>query len=160
MQQCKEKMETYLQQNQVPFQEQQHPRTFSARTIAESEHISSKKTAKTVILQVNDQMMCFVLPAAYYVDMGKVRAITGTGNVRLAHEDEFELAFPDCEVGTMPPFGNLYGIPVYVDTSLAAEDSITFPVGTYTDTMSIKYADFERLVHPRVAIFAQAQADF
>ncbi|GCE06519.1 aminoacyl-tRNA deacylase [Dictyobacter aurantiacus] len=158
--QCKEKMETYLHQNQVPFQEQHHPRTFSALTIAESEHISSKKTAKTVILQVNDRMMCFVLPAAYYVDMNKVQAIMGTKNVRLAHEDEFELAFPDCEVGTMPPFGNLYGIPVYVDSSLAAEDSITFPVGTYTDTMSIKYSDFERLVHPCIAMFAHAQVDF
>lgn len=157
--QCKEKMETYLHENQVPFQEQQHPRTFSALTIAESEHISSKKAAKTVILQVNEQMMCFVLPAAYYVDLEKVRAIMGTEDVRLAHEDEFELAFPDCEVGTMPPFGNLYGIPVYVDTSLAAEDSVTFPVGTYTDTMTIKYADFDRLVHPHISMFARAQVD-
>ncbi|GHO84441.1 aminoacyl-tRNA deacylase [Dictyobacter formicarum] len=157
--QCKEKMETYLHENQVPFQEQRHARTFSALTIAECEHISSKKTAKTVIIQIDGKMMCFVLPAAYYVDLDKVRAIMGTKDVRLAHEDEFELSFPDCELGTMPPFGNLYGIPVYVDTSLTAEDSMTFPVGTYTDTMSIQYADFDRLVHPHVAIFARSHVD-
>ncbi|GER90694.1 deacylase [Dictyobacter vulcani] len=154
--QCKEKMETYLREHQVPFQEQQHARSFSATTIAESEHISSKKFAKTVILMVDGQLMCFVVPATYSVDLETVRAITGAQDVRLAHEAEFKQAFPDCEVGTMPPFGNLYGIPVYVDKSLSAEDSITFPVGTYTDTMSMNYADFEQLVHPHIAIFARA----
>ncbi|GCE20538.1 aminoacyl-tRNA deacylase [Dictyobacter kobayashii] len=157
--QCKEKMETYLHEHQVPFKEQHHTRTFSALTIAESEHIPGKKMAKTVVMQIDGQMMCFVLPAAYYVDLDKVRAIMGAKEVSLAHEDEFELTFPDCEVGTMPPFGNLYGISVYVDKSLAAEDMITFAVGTYTDTMSIKYTDFEQLVHPHVAVFARSQVD-
>ncbi|GCE30144.1 deacylase [Dictyobacter alpinus] len=155
--QCKEKMETYLREHQVPFEEQQHPRTFSAVTIAESEHISSKKVAKTVIMKLDGQLVCFVVPATYSVDLDTVQAITGAKAVRLAHEEEFEQAFPDCEVGTMPPFGNLYNIPVYVDKSLAVEESITFPVGTYTDTMSVKYADFEQLVHPHVTMFARAQ---
>ncbi|BCL78575.1 deacylase [Ktedonobacteria bacterium brp13] len=154
---CKEKMETYLREQQVPFEEQHHPRTFSALTIAESEHISNKRVAKSVIIQVDGQLMCFVVPAPYAVNLDTVRAITNAKEVRLAHEEEFEQAFPDCEVGTMPPFGNLYGLPVYVDKSLAAEESITFPVGTYTDTMSIKYADFEQLAHPHIAMFARSQ---
>jgi Ala-tRNA(Pro) deacylase len=152
--QCKERLELYLQDNQVPYQEQQHTRAFSARRIAESEHVSGKRVAKVVIVMVNDQMVSFVLPASFQIDFGKLQAILRTKEIRLASEAEFETAFPDCEVGSMPPFGNLYGLPVYVDHSLTTEESIIFPVGTYTDTMSLKYADFERLVHPQTAMFA------
>jgi Ala-tRNA(Pro) deacylase len=155
--QCKEKMETYLHEHQVAFQEQQHQPEFSALRIAESEHVSSKHVAKTVIMLVDGQMMCFVLPATYQVDLEKVRAILGAKEVRLAQETEFALQFPDCAIGSMPPFGNLYGMPVYVDNSLAAEETIIFPVGTYTDTMSLKFSDFNNLVHPHIMMFAKAQ---
>lgn len=158
--QCKERLEAYLTEHQVDFQEQRHERAFSAQRIAESEHVSSKKVAKVVVLFVDAQPGCFVLPAAYHVDLEKVRAILGAKDVSLAREDELVQVFPDCEPGSMPPFGNLYGIPVYVDNSLAAEDVIVFAIGTYTDTMSLKYADFERLVQPRVLPFASAQPAF
>jgi Ala-tRNA(Pro) deacylase len=154
---CKERLETYLREQQVPFQEQQHTQAFGAQRVAECEHVSSKKVAKTVIVMVDNQMKCFVLPAAYHVDFEKIRAILGTKEARLAHENEFAQTFPDCEVGSIPPFGNLYGLPVYVDKSLTTEETIIFPAGTYTDTMSLKYADFERLVHPQVTMFAKAQ---
>lgn len=157
MMQCKEKVEAYLREHHIPFQEQQHTPAFSMLRIAESEHVSSKKVAKTVIVQVDGQLMSFVLPATYQVDLDKVRAILGAKEVRLAHEAEFAPTFADCEVGAMPPLGNLYGIPVYVDKNLATEESIIFPIGTYVDTMSLKYTDFEQLVHPHTAMFAKVQ---
>src|SRR5690348_602278 len=119
--QCKERMETYVSEHQVAYQEQQHTPEFSALRIAESEHVSSKHVAKTVIIQVDGRMMCFVLAANNQVDLEKVRAILGAKEVRLANEAEFALQFPDCAIGAMPPFGNLYGMPVYVDNSLATE---------------------------------------
>lgn len=153
--QCKERLEAYLREHQVPFQLQQHARTFSAQKIAESEHIPGKMVAKTVIIFADNKMISLVLPASYRADLNKVLAVLGTKDIRLAYEAEFAATFPDCEVGAMPPFGNLYGIPVYVDKSLAEQQTMVFPVGTYTDTMSLKYADFERLAHPKVMTFAQ-----
>jgi Ala-tRNA(Pro) deacylase len=73
--------------------------------------------------------------------------------VRLAHEAEFDPLFPDCEVGAMPPFGNLYGLPVYVDSDLAKEPTIVFQAGTHRQTMSLRFPDLVRLVKPRVAEF-------
>ncbi|HEY4388293.1 MAG TPA: YbaK/EbsC family protein [Ktedonobacteraceae bacterium] len=155
--QCKERLEAYLRENQVSFQEQQHARAFSAQRIAESEHVSSRKVAKAVIAVVDGKMISLVLPASYHVDLERVRAALGATSIRLAHEAEFASAFPDCEVGTMPPFGNLYNIPVYVEKSLTSEETIIFPAGTYTDTISLSYADFERLAHPQVMGFARPQ---
>ena len=153
--QCRERLEVYLREHQVPFQLQHHAQAFSAQKIAESEHIPGKMVTKTVIVLADNNMIALVLPATYRADLNKIQATLGAREIRLAHEEEFAATFPDCEVGTMPPFGNLYGIPVYVEKRLADEETMVFPVGTYTDTMSLKYADFERLVHPKVMTFAQ-----
>ncbi len=154
--QCKERLEAYLREHQVPFQLQHHAQTFSAQKIAESEHIPNKIVAKTVIVWADDHMIALVLSAADRADLTQVQNALRAKEVYQAHEREFADTFPDCEVGTMPPFGNLYGISVYVEKHLAEQETMVFPVGTYTDTMSLKYADFERLVQPKVIAFAQA----
>jgi Ala-tRNA(Pro) deacylase len=153
--QCKERLEVYLREHQVPFQLQHHAQAFTAQKIAESEHIPGKMVAKTVIVLADNNMVALVLPASYRADLNKIQAALGAREIRLALETEFVTAFPDCEVGTMPPFGNLYGIPVYVEKRLTGEETMVFPIGTYTDTMSLRYADFERLVHPKVMTFAR-----
>ena len=155
---CKERLEAYLREQQVPFQVQEHAQSFSAQKIAESEHIPGKMVAKTVIVVADNRKIMFVLPASYRVDFDKIQALLGAKEVRLAHEAEFVSTFPDCAVGTMPPFGNLYGLPVYVEKRLTEDESIVFPVGTYTETMSLRYADFERLVQPQVTVFAYTHA--
>lgn len=96
-----------------------------------------------------------VLSAPQQVDLEKTTAALGVKEVRLADEAEFEDTFPDCEVGAMPPFGNLYGVPVYVEEALAEDERIVFRAGTHTDTMSVRYADFERLAEPVVTGLAQ-----
>ncbi len=145
---CQERIEGYLHEHQIPYQVQRHPRAFTAQEIAESEHISGKMVAKSVMLVTDGKKVMMALPASYQVDIARARAALGSEDARLARESEFAADFPDCQVGAMPPFGNLYNLPVYVDASLAEDDTIVFPVGTYTDTMSVRYADFERLVHP------------
>jgi Ala-tRNA(Pro) deacylase len=97
----------------------------------------------------------FVLPAPAKVDLEKAAAVLSAKEARLAHEDEFADRFLGCEVGAMPPFGNIYGVPLYVDKSLAKDETIVFEAGTHTDTMSMKYADFERLANPTMAEFAR-----
>jgi Ala-tRNA(Pro) deacylase len=152
--QCKDKLEAYLRDNQVPFAVQHHPKAFTAQEVAASEHIPGKLVAKVVMAVGDSQMVMLALPAPYRVDLAKVGEVLGANEVRLAHEEEFATTFPDCEVGAMPPFGNLYNLPVYVDKTLAEDEVIVFQAGTHTDTMSLKYADFERLVNPTVAEFA------
>ena len=153
---CKDRLEAYLREKQVPFDVRHHPRAITAQEVAASEHVPGKMLAKTVMVLVDGKMVMLALPAPYQVDMDKAGKVLGV-EVRLAHEEEFENTFPDCEVGAMPPFGNLYEVPVYVEAALAEDETIVFRAGTHTDTISLSYADFERLVEPTIAGFAASR---
>ena len=72
--QCKERLEVYLREHQVPFQLQHHAQAFSAQKIAESEHIPGKMVAKTVIVLADNNMVALVLPASYRADLNKIQA--------------------------------------------------------------------------------------
>lgn len=153
---CKERLEAYLRENGVPYQSQHHPRAITAQEVAATEHVPGKMFAKTVMVVPADEekAVMLVLPAPHHVNPEKAAAALGASEVRLAGEEDFESAFPDCEVGAMPPFGNLYDVPVYADRTLAEDETIVFRAGTHTDTMSVAYEDFERLVEPTLAEFA------
>lgn len=145
---CKEKLEAHLRENAVPFEVHHHPPAYTAQRVAEAEHVSGSTVVKVVMAFADGKMVMFALPAPRHVSLGKAAEATGAREVRLAHEDEFAAVFPDCEVGAMPPFGNLYGIRVYVDDELARDETIVFNAGTHQDTIHMKYADFQRLVQP------------
>lgn len=147
----KEDLETYLKAQGVDFEEQRHRVAYTAQEVAASEHISGKFVAKVVMVIADGETVMAVLPASFRLDLEAAAAAMGAKEARLAREMEFAAAFPGCEVGAMPPFGNLFGIPVLVDTSLAEDDRIIFQAGTHTDTMSLRYSDFERLVRPKLA---------
>jgi Ala-tRNA(Pro) deacylase len=100
------------------------------------------------------QLVLLVLPASLQVELARLNVALGAKATRFAHEAEFVDAFPDCEVGAMPPFGNLYDLPVYVDKSLTDDEAIVFPAGTHTETMSVRYADYAQLVKPTIVEFA------
>ena len=151
---CRDRLENYLRENQVPFEEQHHPRVVSAQEVAASEHVPGRMLAKTVMVLADGEMVMLALPAPYQVDLEKAAVALGVDEARLAEEPEFEDSFPDCEVGAMPPFGNLYSVPVYVEKTLAEDETMVFRSGTHTETMSVSYSDFERLVEPTVAQFA------
>jgi Ala-tRNA(Pro) deacylase len=151
---CRERLEAYLRAQRVPFQVQHHPPTYTAQETAASEHLPGRMLAKVVMAIADGRLVLLAVPAPARADLAQVGALLGARDVRLAQEDEFAAAFPDCEVGAMPPFGNLYDLSVYVDQALAANETIVFAAGTHTDTMSVRYADFARLVQPTVAAFA------
>jgi Ala-tRNA(Pro) deacylase len=151
---CKDRLESYLREDQVPFETHHHPTAFTAQEVAASEHTPGKMVVKVVMVLADGELAMLAMPAPYQADLERVAEVLGASEVRLAHEEEFAPAFPDCEVGAMPPFGNLYGLPVYVDEALAEDETIVIQAGTHSDTIRLKYADFERLVRPTVARFA------
>ena len=148
------KLKEYLDKHGVPYITITHSQAFTAQQVASSAHIPGMNMMKTVMVVINGQMAMAVLPASYYVDFNLLKEITGEGNVRLASEMEFKDMFPDCEVGAMPPFGNLYNLDVYVARVLTDDDEIAFNAGTHTEVIQMTYRDFDKMVHPRVMKFA------
>ncbi len=149
----RDRLESHLRDNDVAFEVQEHPQAYTAQKIAASEHVSGRMFAKVVMATANGDLIMLVLPAPSPVDLAKVSDLVGKA-ARLASESEFASSFPDCEAGAMPPFGNLYGVPIYVDRALGQNERIAFQAGTHKVTMSVAYADFERLAGPTVADIA------
>lgn len=151
---CRERLEQYLREHGVGFEVMTHSQAFTMQEVAAELHVPGKQVAKVIMCRAGDEMAMLVLPAPYRVNVERVCALTGAEKARLARESEFEDLFPDCVTGAMPPFGNLYDLPVYVDPSLAEEPDIVFRAGTHRETMKLAYDDFARLVEPVVGEFA------
>lgn len=131
-----------------------HSRAFTAQEVAATAHISGNEMAKTVVVKIDGKMAMAVLPANYHVDFTMLKEITGHDKVVLAVEEEFRAIFPDCELGAMPPFGNLYDMDVFVAHKLTECDQIAFNAGSHTELIKMNYADFAKLVKPKVIKFS------
>jgi Ala-tRNA(Pro) deacylase len=152
---CKQRLEQYLREHGVGYEFQHHPLAYTARGVAASERLPAAEMAKAVIVMTDGRLAMVVLPASHELQLSELARGLGAHEARLAEELEFGPAFPDCEVGAMPPFGNLYGLSVFVDVSLGENQSLVFQAGTHTDTMRIKYTDYVRLVNPTVVNVAR-----
>jgi len=142
------RLKEFLKDNRVAYQVIPHTPAYTAKTVAGAAHIPRREMAKTVLVNMDGTLAMAVVPATRKVDLERLRQATGAGTVALAHEGEFIADFPECEPGAMPPFGNLYGMPVFVEPHLAEDDHIAFNAGSHTELISMAYKDFERLAHP------------
>ena len=142
-----------LDENKVRYELLQHPEAVSAQRIAQAEHVKGRHHAKVVIVKAGDAHLMMVLTADHLIDLVKFETATGKP-VSLGKEQEFKLLFPDCAIGAMPPFGNLYGLPTYVDRDLAEQDYIVFEAGTHTAAIKMSYRDYEKIVKPKVSDLA------
>jgi Ala-tRNA(Pro) deacylase len=152
------RLSEFLDKERVPYQQEFHRTVYTAQQVAAEEHIPGRMMAKTVVIKVDGHFGMAVLPATTRTDTAKLQSALKAKELRLASELEFAALFPDCEAGAMPPFGNLYGLPVYVDESLAKDHEIVFNAGTHQETIRMKYADFARLAKPTILEFARKQA--
>jgi Ala-tRNA(Pro) deacylase len=149
------RLEGYLKQNAVKYEVLPHRQAFTAQETAEAQHVPGRDLAKVVILRSSSDFFMVVMAAPERVDLECAKSILGRADIALATERDFTVLFPECEPGAMPPFGNLYGLPVWVDRALSRDEWIVFNSGTHTETIRMRYADFAKLVQPQVATFAQ-----
>jgi Ala-tRNA(Pro) deacylase len=149
-----EKLRKFLDKNKIKYVNIKHSLAYTAQEIAASAHIHGKEIAKTVIVKIEGKMAMSVIPANFKLDLGLMSKAAGGKQVQLATEQEFEDLFPGCALGAMPPFGNLYDLPVFVDESLAEDEEIAFNAGSHTELIRLSYKDFERLVKPKISKLA------
>ena len=148
------KLREYLDKQKVPYEVLSHRQAFTAQEVAQAQHVPGRELAKVVMVRSGGAFVMLVVPAPYRVDLERAKSAVGKTELVLATEDEFTGLFPQCEAGAMPPFGNLYDLPVYVDRTLTRDEEIVFNAGTHTQTVKMKYDDFARLVQPKVVSVA------
>ena len=146
-------LKEYLDKHNIKYVAISHSPAYTAQGIAALTHIPGKELAKTVIIKRDGKLVMAVLPALFHVDLGLFKQATKAKAVELASENEFKDQFPECETGAMPPFGNLYGIDVFADESLARDREIAFNAGSHRELIRLGWGDFERLVKPTMITF-------
>jgi len=147
------KLKDHLDKEKIKYITIVHSPAHTAQEVAASAHITGRELAKTVIVELDGKMAMAVLPANRKIVLQDLREVTGSEEVKFASEEEFQAKFPGCETGAMPPFGNLYGMDVYMAESLSANDEIVFNAGSHTEVIRMRSDDFERLVRPKVVSF-------
>ena len=149
-----------LDEAKIPYEVYNHALAYTAQEIAARQHVSGNELAKVVMLEAGDQLVMGVVRGNDKIDLPIVEESLDVRHARLATEDEFVTRFPECEIGAMPPFGNLFGLKVYVDPALAKDEYIYFNAGNHVQTVRLKYQDFARLVEPQVIRLVGARSKF
>jgi Ala-tRNA(Pro) deacylase len=140
----------FLKNSGVAYEVMQHPQAFTAQEVAATVHVTGKEVAKTLVVNADGKYLMTVIPAPHKLNLKLLKELLGAKEVRLATETELGQLFPECEVGAMPPFGNLYSMPVYLSSALKDRQELIFNACTHTEVMKMSYTDFERLVQPKV----------
>jgi len=146
-------LKLFLDANHVKYVSIIHSAAYTAQEVAQSLHMPGRAMAKVVIVELDGKLAMAVLPATRKVVLQDLRELTGCDDVKFASELDFKSRFPDCEVGAMPPFGNLYGMEVYASEELALNREIAFNAGSHVEVIRMSYDDFDRLVKPKVLAF-------
>lgn len=144
----------YLDENDVEYRIIEHDKAYTAQEAAAAAHVSGKRVAKAVMLKLDEEMAMAVLPASAKVNVARIQEYTGAESARLATEAEFKDLFPDCELGALPPFGNLYQLRVFAEEGLSRQMEIAFCGGSHRELVQISFSDFERLAEPEMLSFA------
>lgn len=152
------KLQEFLDLTGVTYTHTVHPLAYTAREVASLEHLPPQEMAKVVVVMAAGEYEMVVLPASRVVDFPEMRAVLGSPSARLATEEELGLIFPDCELGAMPPFGNLYHMKVLLDAALLHDEKIAFNAGTHRDVVHMGLADYRRVVHPEIVSLARTAA--
>ena len=153
-----ERLRSFLDSNHAEYTLTVHPKAFTAREVAHAEHLPPREVAKTVVVSGDAEYHMVVIPANKLVDFQELRPVLGLSQVRLATEDELANLFPDCELGAMPPFGSVYGLAVYLDSSLAGEPTIAFNAGSHREVIHMTTAEFRRLAQPAIVSLVRERA--
>ncbi len=149
-----QKLKAFLDEQATRYVVIQHSPAYSAQEVAAFAHIPGKELAKTVMVKLDGQMAMAVVPASHRVDLDRLREAAGASEVALSSEAEFRGLFPNCDLGAMPPFGNLWNMPVYVSSALAEDVEIAFSAGSHAEVVRLAYEDYNELVEPTVASFS------
>lgn len=151
------RLESFLQDRGAHFEVDEHRETFTAQSTAQVEHVPGKHFVKVVMVKADGDLVMMCVPAPHAVDLDEAAEVLDADSVSLASEEEFRDVFADCDVGAMPPFGNLYDVPVWVDQALTEDDWIVFNACSHTRAIRMAFDEFERLVQPRVARFSRRE---
>ncbi len=149
------RLKDFLDRFEIGYDVMHHDPAFTAQELAARMHISGFEFTKAVVVKLDGEFALVAVPAPLRINFKELARLAGAKKARLANEQEFQQFFPDCELGAMPPFGNLYQLPTYSDIEVTRNENIVINAGTHAEALRLRFADFNRLARPRVGRIAE-----
>ena len=150
-----QRIRDYLDSQNVSYEAIHHSQAFTAQEVAHSLHVSGKKCVKAVVAEADHKIIIVVMPASHRLNFQELKSALKVNQLEMLVESELVDLFPDCDLGAIPPFGNLYGMDVWVDRAVASTERIVFCAGTHEDCIRMRYSDFAKLTRPFVGHFSE-----
>lgn len=149
------RLKRFLDENGVGYDVMHHDPAFTAQELSARMHISGYEFVKVVVVKMDGVFALAALPAPLRVNFRALARVAGVRKVTLASEQEFQQLFSDCELGAMPPFGNLYSMLTFAEQDVSLNENIVINAGTHAEAIRLRYADFSRLARPRLGRFGE-----
>ena len=141
----------YLETAGVRYELLEHPPGGSLRDEAASAGVDVRQAAKTLALRDHERWSLAVVPSTHRLDLDRARRLLrASRHLRLATEQEMADAFPDFEVGALPPLGPQLPMPEVIDIRLLYRDQIVCAGGDHGHALRLDPRDVIRLAEPRV----------
>ncbi len=150
-----QRIRDYLASQNVPYETLHHSQAFTAQEVAHSLHVSGKKCVKAVVASGDNKLVVAVMPASHRLNFRELKAALKAEQLEMLVERELVGLFPDCDLGAVPPLGNLYGIEVWVDRAVANAEKILFCAGTHKECIRMRYSDFAKVTRPYMGHFSE-----
>ena len=145
-----EKIINMLKENKIPYEIFEHEPVYTNPAMAEALNVSESETVKSLVLMTKEKkMVVLVLPGNKRVDWKKAASCVGTKKVSFAKPEQVSEKV-GCEVGCVPPFGQITPLPIYMDTELTKKDYVYFNPGVHHKSFKIKAWDLKKLCHPKL----------
>ena len=150
-----QRIRDYLDSQNVSYETLHHSQAFTAQEVAHSLHVSGKRCVKAVVASGDNKLVILVMPASHRLNFQELKSALRANQLEMLVESELVGLFPDCDLGAIPPLGNLYGISVWVDRAVANAEKIVFCAGTHEDCIRMRYSDFAKLTLPYLGHFSE-----
>jgi Ala-tRNA(Pro) deacylase len=153
-------IEQYLDRHHLAAGQHEHQAAFTAHQLAEAEHVPDAMVAKVVFFFLDDQLVMGVLPANRNLNLHQVKNASGAAHARLASEREIAERISGVELGAIPPFGSLFGLPVFVDQAFPESGEVIIPGGLHTQSLALRMEDYIREESPRIVPLSRGPIHF
>ena len=136
-----DKIKEFLDKNKVSYKLFEHEPTPTSELASKIRGTPLERGAKAIVLRSKGTFLMCVLPGNRKINYKKVKEIIGSRKLSLATPEEVKKV-TGCEIGGVPPFGNLFNIPLYVDRNLLNNELIDFNAGLKTVSIEMGSEDY------------------
>src|SRR3989344_3778587 len=141
-----------LEEKGVSYKLLAHERVFTSEEAARIRGVPLSSGVKAMVVKAADGYAMVLVPGNMRIDFEKLR--DKIGKVKLASPEEV-FRITGCEVGSVHPFGNLFGLRVLMDRHVLDNETVNFNAGMHEVSINMNPRDMAGIIKPEIGDYAR-----